>query len=152
MERRSRSRVRPAPLVRFTCLSEYFDTRRTGYLVPRVPSRRWLSLALEVFRPVSSPSVCTDGSSSLRLGPSSETPLDAAPSVARASEDETSEDAPARMQALTPPMGSSHEIPYPYSVLRTANRVPISQASLLNLRPVPPGPHPSLAFLGPSRF
>lgn len=41
--------------MRFPCLSEDLDARRTGYSVPRTPPRRWLAPALEAFRLASLP-------------------------------------------------------------------------------------------------
>lgn len=67
-----------------------------------------LTLALEVFRPVPSPPIFTSGSSSLRLGPSTETPLDAAPIPQQ----------PTNRSMLL--RSSSHEVLPPFSETRSS--------------------------------
>jgi len=95
------SKLDATPLMRLSRLAEFVSMLRTGYLVPRSPFS--VATALGVFRNTPSPPVFTDGLSSHRLKPSSETHLSAASTqLPAASRNKQSK-------------SSSHEVPRPFN-------------------------------------
>jgi hypothetical protein len=106
--------------VRFPCLSEDMDARRTGYSVPRAPPRRFPCGCPRGIPARVVPRFLAKAVSPLTdFGPSSETPLGAARLVRDR-----------RRSDISDGSGSSHEVSRPFSVRGSADRLFV---------PVPPG-------------